>query len=70
MGKQPVQGQKRSKEAIAKTASRTKAGVKKWTKGKAKEKADNAVLLDQAAYDRLISGIPKLGKHISSSTLI
>ena len=70
MGKQPVQGQKKSKDAIAKAASQTKAGVKKWTKGKAKEKADNAVFLDQAAYDRLISGIPKLGKHISSSTLI
>ena len=70
MGKQPVQGQKKSKDAIAKAASRTKAGVKKWTKGKAKEKADNAVLLDQAAYDRLISGIPKLGKHISSFNLI
>ena len=28
MGKQPVQGQKKSKDAIAKAASQTKAGVK------------------------------------------
>jgi len=26
--------------------------------------------LDQATYDRLIAGIPKLGKHISTSILI
>jgi small subunit ribosomal protein S25e len=70
MGKQPVQGQKKSKDAIAKAASQKKAGAKKWTKGKVKEKADNAVFLDQATYDRLITGIPKLGKHISTSTLI
>jgi small subunit ribosomal protein S25e len=48
----------------------TPASIQKWTKGKVKEKADNAVFLDQATYDRLITGIPKLGKHISTSTLI
>ncbi len=70
MGKQPTQGQKKSKDAIAKAASSKKAGVKKWTKGKAKEKVDNACFLDQATYDRLMTGIPKLGKHISLSSVI
>ena len=36
MGKQPVAGQKKTKDAIAKAASSKKGGVKKWTKGKAK----------------------------------
>jgi small subunit ribosomal protein S25e len=44
--------------------------MQKWTKGKVKEKADNAVFLDRANYDRIIAGIPKLGKHISTSSLI
>ena len=44
--------------------------MQKWTKGKVKEKADNAVFLDQATYDRILTAIPKLGKHISTSALI
>lgn len=70
MGKQPTQGQKKSKDQIAKAASQKKGGHKKWTKGKAKEKVDNACFLDQATYDRLMTGIPKLGKHISVSSVI
>lgn len=42
----------------------------KWTKGKVKEKADHAVFLDKATYDKYITGIPKIGKHISVSHLI
>lgn len=70
MGKQPTTGQKKGKDAIAKAAQQKKGGAKKWTKGKVKEKADNAVFLDQATYDRIMTGIPKLGKHISTSILI
>ena len=70
MGKQPTQGQKKSKDSIAKAASSKKGGHKKWTKGKAKEKVDNACFLDQATYDKLIGLIPKLGKHISISGVV
>jgi small subunit ribosomal protein S25e len=34
------------------------------------EKADHAVFLDHAGYDKIITGIPKLGKHISTSILV
>lgn len=70
MGKQPTTGQKKSKDSIAKAATQKKGGHKKWTKGKAKEKSDNAVFLDQATYDRIMTGIPKLGKHISVSGVV
>ena len=39
--------------------------TQKWTKGKAKEKVDNAVFIDKATHERLLQGIPKIGKHIS-----
>lgn len=44
--------------------------TQKWTKGKAKEKVDHAVFVDKATYERLLTGIPKLGKHISASQVI
>jgi len=70
MGKQPTTGQKKSKDSIAKAASQKKGGHKKWTKGKAKEKVDNACFLDQATYDKIMTAIPKLGKHISLSIVV
>lgn len=70
MGKQPTLGQKKTKDSITKAASQAKGGHKKWTKGKAKEKSDNACFLDQASYDRIMTGIPKIGKHISVSGVI
>lgn len=71
MGKQPTQGQKKTKDQISKAASSAKkGGHKKWTKGKAKEKSDNACFLDQATYDKLMATIPKIGKHISVSAVI
>eukprot|EP01016_Furgasonia_blochmanni_P054533 TRINITY_DN8_c0_g4_i1.p1 TRINITY_DN8_c0_g4~~TRINITY_DN8_c0_g4_i1.p1 ORF type:complete len:222 (-),score=91.01 TRINITY_DN8_c0_g4_i1:75-659(-) len=60
MGKQPSLGQKKSKEAIAKAASSSKKGKKKWSKGKVKEKLALAVFFDQATFDKLNSDIPKL----------
>jgi small subunit ribosomal protein S25e len=44
--------------------------MQKWTKGKVHEKSDHAVFLDQATYDRILTAIPKLGKHISTTHLI
>lgn len=44
--------------------------MQKWTKGKVKEKSDHAVFLDQATYERILTGIPKLGKHISTSAVV
>ena len=70
MGKQLTLGQKKTKDQISKAASQTKGGHKKWTKGKAKEKSDNACFLDQATYDKLMTGIPKIGKIISTSIVI
>ena len=70
MGKQPVAGQKKTKDSIAKAATQKKGGHKKWTKGKAKEKVDNAVFLDPAGYEKIMTAIPKLGKHISLSSVV
>lgn len=66
----PKAVEKKSKDSIAKAATQKKGGAKKWTKGKVKEKADHAVFVDKATYDRIITAIPKLGKHISTSALI
>jgi small subunit ribosomal protein S25e len=71
MGKQPTTGQKKTKDSISKAAtSSKKGGHKKWTKGKAKEKVDNACFLDVATYEKLMGAIPKLGKHISLSSVV
>merc|ERR1711990_1238299 len=49
MGKQPVMGQKKTKEAIAKAANASKkGGKKKWSKGKVKDKLNNAVFMTEA----------------------
>lgn len=66
----PKAVEKKGKDAIAKAATQKKGGAKKWTKGKVKEKADHAVFVDRATYDRILTGIPKLGKHISTSAVI
>lgn len=44
--------------------------MQKWTKGKVKEKSDNAVFLDQATHDKILTAIPKIGKHISLTNVI
>lgn len=44
-------------------------GKKKWSKGKVKDKAQNAVVLDRPLYDRIIKEVPTF-KMISQSTLI
>jgi len=48
----------KSKEPKAK-AGAGKQKKKKWSKGKVKEKANNAVILDKAAYEKLLQDIPQ-----------
>lgn len=43
-------------------------GLQKWSKGKQKEKVNNAVLFDQASYDKMLSEVPKF-KQITPSVL-
>ncbi|RWW59655.1 hypothetical protein BHE74_00033390 [Ensete ventricosum] len=43
-------------------------GLQKWSKGKQKEKVNNAVLFDQANYDKMLSEVPKY-KQITPSVL-
>ncbi|CAD6888767.1 unnamed protein product [Tilletia laevis] len=51
-------------------ASATKSNKKKkWSKGKVKDKAANAVVLDRPLYDRILKEVPTF-KMISQSTLV
>ena len=34
--------------------------VQKWSKGKVREKLQNAVMFDQKLYDRLVAEVPKV----------
>ncbi|RWW30666.1 hypothetical protein GW17_00004739 [Ensete ventricosum] len=43
-------------------------GLQKWSKGKQKEKVNNAVLFDQVNYDKMLSEVPKF-KQITPSVL-
>jgi small subunit ribosomal protein S25e len=42
--------------------------LQKWSKGKQKEKVNNAVLFDQPTYDKMLSEVPKF-KQITPSIL-
>ena len=69
MGKQPTMGQKKTKEAIAKAAAASrKTSKKKWSKGKVKEKLNNAVLLDPKQFKDVEKELPKM-KLITISTV-
>ena len=57
----------KSKEQKARAAtSGGKGKRKKWSKGKTREKLNNAVLYDQETYQRLLKEIPKM-KLITTS---
>eukprot|EP01066_Platyproteum_vivax_P007041 Platyproteum_vivax@DN2658_c0_g1_i1.p1 len=59
----------KSKEAKAKAAAAGgKSKKKKWNKGKVREKINNAVLYNKAAYDKLLKEIPK-SKLITPATV-
>merc|ERR1739847_247944 len=51
------------------TMSSSKGKKKKWSKGKVKEKANNAVLLDKATLEKLNAEVPKY-KMITPSILV
>merc|ERR1711934_638143 len=58
------------KEQKAKAAmSSSKGKKKKWSKGKVKEKSNNAVLFDKATYEKLFAEVPKY-KMITPSILV
>merc|ERR1712087_923876 len=46
-----------------------KSKKKKWSKGKVKDKANNAVVLDKTTYDRVMKEVPTF-RMISQSILI
>merc|ERR1711937_369510 len=51
--------EQKSKEAKMKAAqSSGKSKKKKWSKGKTRDKLNNAVTFDQATYDRLMKEVP------------
>ncbi|XP_078434922.1 small ribosomal subunit protein eS25w-like [Wolffia australiana] len=52
----------------AKSGGGGKQKKKKWSKGKQKEKVNNAVLFDQATYDKMLTEVPKF-KQITPSVL-
>ncbi|MQM09893.1 hypothetical protein Taro_042771, partial [Colocasia esculenta] len=52
----------------AKSGGGGKQKKKKWSKGKQKEKVNNAVLFDQATYDKMLLEVPKY-KQITPSVL-
>ncbi|KAJ3476467.1 hypothetical protein NLI96_g11138 [Meripilus lineatus] len=60
-------------QAKAKAAAASSGGKaakkKKWSKGKVKDKAQHAVTLDKATYDRIIKEVPTF-RFISQSILI
>ncbi|ORZ27910.1 S25 ribosomal protein [Lobosporangium transversale] len=43
--------------------------IYKWSKGKVKDKANNAVILDKATYDKLMKEVPTY-KLVSPSVLV
>ncbi|KAG9306630.1 hypothetical protein G9A89_004177 [Geosiphon pyriformis] len=58
------------KEAAAKSSSTGgKNKKKKWSKGKVKDKANNAVILDKPTYDKLFKEVPTY-KLITPSVLV
>jgi len=69
MGKQAATGTKKTKEAISKAAAASsKAGKKKWSKGKVKENLALAVFIDKETYAKAKTDVPKM-KLITVSTV-
>ncbi|CDR40330.1 RHTO0S05e01662g1_1 [Rhodotorula toruloides] len=55
--------------AGAQAQSKSAAKKKKWSKGKVKDKAQNAVICDKPTFDRIMKEVPTF-KMISQSVLI
>ncbi|CAG8667985.1 1895_t:CDS:2, partial [Dentiscutata heterogama] len=58
-----------AKEKAPKSSSGGKNKKKKWSKGKVKDKANNAVVLDKATYDKLQKEVPTY-KLITPAVLV
>ncbi len=58
-----------AKAAAGGAASGGKAKKKKWSKGKVKDKANNAVVFDKTTYEKLLKEVPTY-KLISPSVLV
>merc|ERR1719265_1528543 len=52
------QATKTKAQKAAAAASSSKGKKKKWSKGKVKDKAQNAVVLDKTIYDRIYKEVP------------
>ena len=57
-----------SKASKASSGGGGKAKKKKWSKGKNKEKVNNAILFDKASFEKMLSEVPKF-KMITISIL-
>mmetsp|Transcript_1042 Transcript_1042/g.1638 ORF Transcript_1042/g.1638 Transcript_1042/m.1638 type:complete len:117 (-) Transcript_1042:657-1007(-) len=70
-GKQQDQSSTKKVSLLAKpkNTSSGKAKKKKWSKGKTREKLDNAVYFDQETYDKLLKEIPTKNKLITPSVI-
>ncbi|CAH7686067.1 ribosomal protein S25 [Phakopsora pachyrhizi] len=58
-----------AKAAAAASSSHRAQKKKKWSKGKVKDKANNAVVCDKATFDKIFKEVPTF-KMISQSVLI
>jgi len=61
--------QAKAKAAPTSSGGGKAAKKKKWSKGKVKDKAQHAVTLDKATYDRILKEVPTF-KFISQSIII
>ena len=61
--------QAKAKAAAPSSSGGKSAKKKKWSKGKVKDKAQHAVVLDKATYDRIFKEVPTF-RFISQSILI
>ncbi|KAF9057353.1 S25 ribosomal protein-domain-containing protein [Panaeolus papilionaceus] len=59
----------KAKAAPTSSSGGKAAKKKKWSKGKVKDKAQHAVVLDKPTYDRILKEVPTF-KFISQSILI
>ncbi|KAI0751209.1 ribosomal protein S25 [Daedaleopsis nitida] len=59
----------KAKATQAASSGSKAAKKKKWSKGKVKDKAQHAVVLDKATYDRILKEVPTF-RFISQSILI
>lgn len=58
-----------AKAAAVKPSGGGKAKKKKWSKGKVKDKANNAVVFDKPTYDKMLKEVPTY-KLITPSVLV